>query len=59
MGSPKNNCPLKSKALFQEMILEKKDQKNQKLPSVLVTVSLIKQHWKKMTDIPQKRDFHT
>ena len=59
MGSPKNNCPLKSKAPFQEMILEKKAPKHQKLSSILVTVSLIKQHWKKMTDIPQKRDFHT
>ena len=38
---------------------EKKTPKNQKLSSILVTVSLIKQHWKKMTDISQKRDFHT
>ena len=37
----------------------KKTPKNQKLSSILVTVSLIKQHWKKMTDIPQKRDFCT
>ena len=57
MGSPKNNSPSKSKAPFQDMILEKTPE-NQKL-SILVTVSLMKQHWKKMTDIPQKRDFRT
>ena len=27
MGSPKNKCPLKSEAPFQEMILEKKPRK--------------------------------
>ena len=49
--------PLKSKAPFQDMILRKKQKK---LETVINTcASLIKQHWKKMSEIPQKRDFLT
>ena len=29
MGSPKNNCPLKSEAPFQEMILENNPEKSE------------------------------
>ena len=38
------------------MILEKNLEKSEK-SLILVTVSLIKEHWKKVTDITQKRDF--
>ena len=40
------------------MILEKNLEKSEK-SLILVTVSLIKEHWKKVTDITQKRDFRT
>ena len=40
------------------MILEKNLEKSEK-SLILVTVSLIKEHWKKVTDITQKRDFCT
>ena len=40
------------------MILEKNPKKSEK-SLILVTVSLIKEHWKKVTDITQKRDFRT
>ena len=45
---------LKSKAPFQEMIPRKK------IGNIINTcVLLIKQHWEKMTEIPQKRDYPT
>ena len=40
------------------MILEKNPKKSEK-SLILVTVSLTKEHWKKVTDITQKRDFCT
>ena len=55
---PPPSPPLKSKAPFQEMILRKRKQK--KMETVINTyVSLIKQHWKKMAEIPQECDFLT
>ena len=54
----KNEVPLqlKSKGPFQEMIPRKK--KKKKSESIINNcVSLIKQHWKKMTEIPHKRGF--
>ena len=49
---------MKSKAPFQEIILRKRKQK--KMETVINTyVSLIKQHWKKMAEIPQECDFLT
>ena len=54
----KNNLPqLKSEAPFQGMIPRKKPNK---LETVINTcVSIIKQHWKKMAEIPQECDFLT
>ena len=51
------HLPLKNKAPFQKRIPRKKTQ-NRKLSLILVFHSK-KQHWKKMTAIPQKRDFLT
>ena len=48
---------MKSKASFQEIIPRKKKPKSETV--INTCVSLIKQHWKKMTKIPQKRDFLT
>ena len=51
--SVKTNGPLSSPP-------EKKNEKLQKLETVINTcVSLIKQHWKQIAEIPQKRDFLT
>ena len=50
--------PLKNEVPFQKMISRKKYPKNWKLP-FNIYVSLIKQHWKKLAEIPQKRDFLT
>ena len=50
--------PLKNEVPFQKMISRKKYPKNWKLP-FNTYVSLIKQHWKKLAEIPQKRDFLT
>ena len=56
MKSPHPQPPLKSEVTFQEMIPRKK--KPQKLETVINTcVSIIKQPWKKMVEIPWKRDF--
>ena len=45
------------KPLSRKLFLEKNPEK---LETVINTcVSLIKQHWKKMAEIPHKRDFHT
>ena len=49
--------PLKNKAHFQKMIPGKKTQKSETV--INTCVSLIKQHWEKMTEVPQKRDFLT
>ena len=49
--------PLKSKFPFQQMIPRNKPTKSETI--VNTCVSLIKQHWKKMAEIPQKRDFLT
>ena len=49
--------PLKSKVSFQERFLEKKPQNSETV--VNTCVSLTKKHWKKITEIPQKRDFLT
>ena len=47
--------PLKSEAPFLEMIPRKNPKK---LETVINTcVSIIKQHWKKMAEIPQESDF--
>ena len=58
-GKPQKQLPLEKWSPLPGNDPRKKPPKNQKLSSILVTVSLIKQHWKKMTDIPQKRDFCT
>ena len=47
-GKPQKQLPLEKKSPVPGNDPRKKRPKNQKLPSVLVTVSLIKQHWKKM-----------
>ena len=61
MGHPplKNEAPhWKVKHPSRKLIIEKKPQK--KLETVIVTcVSLMKQHWRKMAEIPQKCDFLT
>ena len=50
--------PLKNKAPFQKKIPRKK--KTQKSETAINTcVSLIKQNWKNVAEIPQKRDFLT
>ena len=50
--------PLKIKLLSRKWVLEKKTlQKSQ--TDINTCVSLIKEHWKKMTEIPQKHDFLT
>ena len=49
--------PLKSEAPFQEMIPRKN---HEKLETVInICISIIKQHWKKMAEIPQEHDFLT
>ena len=53
----KTPLPLKSEASFQEMIPRKKQKKSETV--INTCVSLIKQHWKTMAEIPQKRDFLT
>ena len=58
-GKPQKQLSLEKWSPLPGNDPRKKPLKNQKLSSILVTVSLIKQHWKKMTDIPQKRDFRT
>ena len=51
---------LTSEAPFHEMICRKKKQKKQILETVINTcVPIIKQHWKKMVEIPQECDFIT
>ena len=45
---------LKSKALFQEMIPRKKQKKSE--TAINSYVSLMKKHWKKMAEIPEKHD---
>ena len=45
--------PLKSKTPFQEMIPRKKQKKSGTV--INTCISLIKQLWKKMAEIPQKR----
>ena len=51
---------LTSEAPFHEMICRKKNQKKQILETVINTcVPIIKQHWKKMVEIPQECDFIT
>ena len=61
MGHPplKNEAPhWKVKHPSRKLIIEKKTQK--KLETVIITcVSLMKQHWRKMAEIPQKCDFLT
>ena len=48
---------MKSKAAFKEMIPRRKTQKSETV--INTGVSLIKQHWKKVAEIPQKRNFLT
>ena len=49
-----------SEAFFQEMIPRKKSQKIEESRKVInICVSIIKQHQKKMAEIPQERDFLT
>ena len=54
----KNNPPphLKVKPPCRKWFLEKKPKKSE---TVISSVSIIKQHWKKMAEIPQKSDFLT
>ena len=52
-----NPSPLKSKVAFQETIPRRKTQKSETV--INTCVSLIKQHWKKVAEIPQKRNFLT
>ena len=47
--------PLKSEAPFQEMTPRKKTEKSKTV--INICVSIIKQHWKKMAEIPQEHDF--
>ena len=51
------SLPLKSKVPFQEMIPRKKPKKSEIV--INTCISLIKQHRKKMAEIPQKRDYLT
>ena len=55
---PPTNPQLKNEAPFQEVIPRTK--KSEKSETAINTcVSLIKQHWKKLVEIPQKHDFLT
>ena len=51
----KNNPPLKSEASFQEIIPRKNPETSETV--INTCVSIIKQDWKKMVEIPQKCNF--
>ena len=55
--SEKEPPPLKSEAPFQEIIPRKNLEKSDAV--INTCVSVIKQHWKKMVEIPQEHVFVT